>query len=203
MYTSKSFNSRRNDLLKPETEEEESPLAKAKEKSSIQKHVLSPMLVNAIAKNSQVVWANCQKQEGLLGRSDMRLQTAVGMPVAMDSAGNMCIVVMFSPKNVSSNKDAIEFIKLVSQGAASTKIPCLLPVIDSNQSQLAYNPKRFHDWQQNESHSDKSMYFDLSHGHGHSHGHGQLKMIMNESNESTIATSSPNNNDAVSESLTV
>lgn len=204
LYTSKSFDSRRNDLLKPETEEEEDELSltntKADEKkSSIQKHVLSPMLVNAIAKNSQVVWANCQKQEGLLGRSDMRLQTAVGMPVAMDSSGNMCIVVMFSPKNVSSNKDAIEFIKLVSQGAASTKIPCLLPVVDSNQNKLAYNPKRFHDWQQNESHSEESMYIDLSHGHGNGHGHGQLEMIMNENNNSSTTSSSSNNNDALHE----
>jgi len=151
LYTSKSFKNRRNDLLKPESENSASSQGNNKDDDeSITKHVLSPMLVNAIANTAQVVWANCQKQEGLLGRSDMRLQTAVGMPVAMDSLGNMCIVVMFSPNDVQSSKDAMEYIKLISQGAASSRIPCLLPVVDSTQNKLAYNPKRFSDWQQNE-----------------------------------------------------
>jgi len=42
-----------------------------------------------------------KNEEGLIGRSDIRLQTAVGMPVAMDAAGNMCVVVMFSPNELS------------------------------------------------------------------------------------------------------
>lgn len=133
-------------MIKPETEEGEEVRAQ-------RKHVLSPTLVNAIATNAQVVWANCQKQEGLLGKSDMRLQTAVGMPVAMDCYGNMCIVVMFSLRSVQSTKEAMEFIKLISQGAASSKIPCLLPVVDSSQKKLAYNPQRFREWQKNEAYS--------------------------------------------------
>lgn len=66
----------------------------------------------------------------------------------MDSAGNMCIVVMFSPRNVTSSQEAIDFIKLISQGAASTRIPCLLPVIDSERYHtLAYSPKKFCEWE--------------------------------------------------------
>lgn len=96
LYTSKSFNSRRNDLLKPDIDDDNdrygtsnsngnsnsnnNAITTNHQNSNSDKHVLSPMLVNAIAKNAQVVWANCQKKEGLLGRSDMRLQTAVGMP---------------------------------------------------------------------------------------------------------------------------
>lgn len=162
LYTSKSFNSRRNDLLKPETEtivpsgNSDSSQHDNNKNQSIEKHVLSPLLVNAIAQNAQVVWANCQKQEGLLGRSDMRLQTAVGMPVAMDKSGNMCIVVMFSPRNITSSQDAIDFIKLISQSAANTRIPCLLPVVDSDQHTLAYNPKQFREWEQNETHVESS-----------------------------------------------
>ena len=95
------------------------------------KHALSPRLVDAVTNTAQVVWANCQRREGLLGRSDMRLQTAVGMPVAMDPDGNMCIVVMFSANNVLSSDQAMEYLQNISKSAASKSIPCLLPVIDS------------------------------------------------------------------------
>ena len=200
LYTSRSFNSRRNDLLKPDNEDEQQhgedsttdattsnststttttpsssaaaaatpsnlttdntainqPTFKQQQNTTLtttngkKQHVLSPLLVNAISSNAQVVWANCPKQEGLLGRSDMRLQTAVGMPVAMDSSGNMCIVVMFSPRHIQTSNEAIEFIKLISQGAASTKIPCLLPVVDANQKKLAFDAKRFSEWENSE-----------------------------------------------------
>ncbi len=66
----------------------------------------------------------------------------------MDSAGNMCIVVMFSPRNVTSSQEAINFIKLITEGVTSTRIPCLLPVIDSERYHtLAYSPKQFCDWE--------------------------------------------------------
>ena len=97
------------------------------------KHVLSPMLVDAISKTAQVVWAHTKKQEGLLGRSDMRLQTAVGMPVAVDGSGNMCVVVMFSPNNISSTDDALEYLQSISRSATSTSIPSLLPAFDPKQ----------------------------------------------------------------------
>ena len=149
LYTSKSYKNRRNDLLRPASEDN-----KAENRSSseeITKHVLSPKLVNAISNTAQVVWANCNEREGgLLGRSDMRLQTAVGMPVAMDADGNMCIVVMFSPNNVQSNTDAVEYLKSLSEGATSTSIPCLLPVMDRGTKRLEYNPKRFSDWEEHE-----------------------------------------------------
>ena len=94
----------------------------------VQKHVLSPRLVEAISQTAQVVWATTKKQEGLLGRSDVRLQTAVGMPVAMDNQGNMCVVVMFSPNQIQSTDDAMDYLYSISQSATSSSIPCLLPV---------------------------------------------------------------------------
>ena len=131
-------------MLRPASED---PRIADNNTQDLEKHVLSPKLVNAISSTAQVVWANCDETQGLLGRSDMRLQTAVGMPVAVDSEGNMCIVVMFSPRNVKNSVDAMEYLKSLSQGAASTKIPCLLPVVDTNQSKLEYNAKRFSEWQ--------------------------------------------------------
>lgn len=50
------------------------------------------------------------------------------MPVAVDSAGNMCIVVMFSPNNIQSSDEAMEYLQSLSQSATSSSIPCLLPV---------------------------------------------------------------------------
>jgi hypothetical protein len=94
--------------------------------------VLSPIMVDAISRTAQVVWANTRKQEGLLGRSDMPLQTAVGMPVAMDSSGNMCVVVMFSPLNIQSTDDAMEYLRSISHCATSSRIPSLLPAFDSS-----------------------------------------------------------------------
>ena len=79
-----------------------------------EEHVLSPRIVEAVTHSTQVVWANCQKSEGLLGRSDMKLQTAIGMPVGVDESGNVWVVVMFSPKNVESTSDAIEYLQYIS-----------------------------------------------------------------------------------------
>jgi hypothetical protein len=101
--------------------------------TDLKKHVLSPTLVDAISKTAQVVWAHTRKSEGLTGRSEMRLQTAVGMPVAVDREGNMCVVVMFSPNNISSTDDAMEYLQSISRSATSTSIPALLPAFDPKQ----------------------------------------------------------------------
>lgn len=133
LYTSKSYESRRSELLNPPAESEK-PGNIRNNSVELDKHVLSPRLVDAIAQTTQVVWANSQNQEGLLGRSDMPLQTAVGMPVAMDDEGNICVVVMFSSHNVQSTDDAMEYLQSISQSATSSNIPCLLPVLDPNSS---------------------------------------------------------------------
>jgi hypothetical protein len=147
LYTSKMFESRRAELVNPPEEEEEdddddddddaNKIVRAGQRRGgnndphLEEHVLSPRLVDAISKTAQVVWATTKKQEGLIGRSDIRLQTAVGMPVAVDAHGNMCIVVMFSPNNIQSTDDAMEYLQAISESATSSNIPCLYPVFDS------------------------------------------------------------------------
>jgi hypothetical protein len=154
LYTSKSYENRRSELLKPpdceKDEDDDSDVMNGALRSSIstenlEQHVLSPRLVDAISQTAQVVWANTKKEEGLTGRSDIRLQTAVGMPVAMDSRGNMCIVLMFSPNNVQSTDDAMEYLQSISQSATSSSIPCLLPVFDSNLSNMKQLPPSQHE----------------------------------------------------------
>lgn len=118
LYVSKSFESHRAELLNPTTA------------SDTSEHVLSPRLVDAISATAEVVWANTKKREGLTGRSDVPLHTAVGMPVAMDANGNMCVVVMFSPNNIQSSDDALDFLRSLSHSACSPSIPCLVPAFD-------------------------------------------------------------------------
>lgn len=136
LYTSKSFDDRRGELVNPPSEKTHEDdgtgrgLPEDDNSSDHNKHVLSPRLVDAISNTAQVIWANCQKTEGFLGRSDMRLLTAVGMPVASDADGNMLVVVMFSPLNLQSSDDAMDYLQSISRCAASSSIPCLLPVME-------------------------------------------------------------------------
>lgn len=183
LYTSKSYNSRRDDLLRPTSEDAKGQHTSNNEHSSnedLAKHVLSPLLVDAISKTFEVVWANCEEREGLLGRSDMRLQTAVGMPVAMDSDGNMCIVVMFSPRKLDTNDDALEYLKFIGQSAVCTSIPCILPVWCTDQKKLIYNPQTFSDWQQ-----PKERVVDQM-----GHNHSSVKILPLDCNPGTSLTSS-------------
>lgn len=144
LYTSKSYENRRNMLVRPADEEENyndkvngNDASDDESASNLQKHVLSPTMVDAISKTAQVVWAHTRKSEGLTGRSEMRLQTAVGMPVAVDQEGNMCVVVMFSPNNISSTDDAMEYLQSISRSATSTSIPSLLPAFDPKQGLIS------------------------------------------------------------------
>lgn len=120
-------------LVKPDRDEEDD----AFKDSDLEKHVLSPQFVNAISATAQVLWANSQKSEGLLGRSDVRLQTAVGMPVAVDANGNMCVVVMFSPNVIRNTDEKMEYLQFISRSATSSSIPCLLPVFDASSNMRA------------------------------------------------------------------
>jgi hypothetical protein len=67
------------------------------------------------------------------------------MPVAVDSEGNMCIVVMFSPENLESTGEAMEYLQFLSSSATSSSIPCLLPVFDSNTMRPALMPHPHND----------------------------------------------------------
>ena len=53
------------------------------------------------------------------------------MPVAVDRDGNMCIVVMFSPSNIQSTDEAMEYLQSISRSATTTNIPCLMPAFEN------------------------------------------------------------------------
>jgi hypothetical protein len=58
----------------------------------------------------------------------------------MDESGNMCVVVMFSPNNIQSTDDAMEYLESISRSATSASIPCLLPVFDPTTSRMKELP---------------------------------------------------------------
>lgn len=153
-------------------------------------HVLSPRIVEAVTHTTQVVWANAnststslsstnnneddsKNNNGLLGRSDIKLQTAIGMPVGVDQSGNVWVVVMFSPNNVSSTSDAIDYLQYISKSAGSSSIPCLLPVIG--------NPPR-----------------PQMGGSGEGGGKGDRKMICNGKSSEDNNNNNINNNQQLS-----
>lgn len=159
LYTSRSYDDKRSKLVAPsqsvtdkffrkkdgfiEVLEDEDPVLKCEEAQDVEKHLISPRLVDVITDTSQVVWANCQKQEGLLGRSDMRLQTAVGMPIMEDGDGHMCVLVMFSPDNIHSTDDAMEYLQFIRKTAMSASIPSLMPAIRLSWRESAGLNKKF------------------------------------------------------------
>jgi len=151
LYTSKSYANRRSMLVEPpdsddEAEEEDPNSCDGHDHThghhhdhecttkDLEKHKLSPRLVDAISQTAQVVWANTVKQEGLTGRSDIPLHTAVGMPVAVDANGNMCVVVMFSPSNIQSTDEALEYLQSISRSATNSSIPCLMPAFENTEN---------------------------------------------------------------------
>lgn len=189
LYTSHSYENRRSELLNPP---ESNGMRRSGSTENLQKHVLSPRLVDAISSTAQVVWANTKKQEGLTGRSDIRLQTAVGMPVAMDESGNMCVVVMFSPNNIQSTDDAMEYLESISRSATSSSIPCLLPVFDPKTSRLKELPHLessngyiSHDL--GEGISTRFVSLD-EHHHHHDHRYGSLSDEPERHAEHTLSS---------------
>lgn len=138
IYTSKSYSARRGNLVMPKEQAASSvpsdDMASSDDaKYDVDKHVLSPQLVDAISQSTQVVWANCDSHNGLLGRSDVKLHTAVGLPVAVDALGNMCVVVMYSPKNINSNDEAIDYLQTIFNFATSN-MGGILPLLKSSSS---------------------------------------------------------------------
>jgi hypothetical protein len=145
LYTSRSYDDKRSNLVCPsksvedrffkqrngflEVIDDDDPVEEAQD---VQRHLISPRLVDVVTSSSQVVWANCQKREGLLGRSDMRLQTAVGMPITEDGLGHMCVLIMFSPDYIHSTDDAMEYLQFIRTTAMSSSIPSLMPAISAS-----------------------------------------------------------------------
>ncbi|GMH83885.1 hypothetical protein TL16_g09747 [Triparma laevis f. inornata] len=139
LYTSKSYELHRSNLVNPNADDdtpmsENSKQTAAEEAKDVSKHILSPQLVDAISASTQVVWSTSTSLNGLLGRSDMKLHTAVGMPVAVDSEGNMCVVVMYGAERMESNGERMEYLQSIFSFASENMGGCM-PLI-KNEDEL-------------------------------------------------------------------
>lgn len=96
-------------------------------------------ICEAVRSGGEVVWANTAVQEGLLGRSDLPLRTAVGAPI-YNLGQDICILVLFSPSVVQVNevesvapvlRPVMHSVSWVSCPAPWLVTLCLRLVVDS------------------------------------------------------------------------
>lgn len=78
------------------------------------------------------MWANTEVQEGLLGRSDLPLRTAVGAPVYTHGR-ELGVLVLFSPSLIQNSASTMEFLYTLAQAAsAADTTDAFLPALASS-----------------------------------------------------------------------
>ncbi|CAN0437685.1 unnamed protein product, partial [Ectocarpus fasciculatus] len=89
-------------------------------------------ICEAVRDGGGVVWANTEVQEGLLGRSDLPLRTAVGAPVYTQGR-ELGVLVLFSPSLIQNSASTMEFLYTLAQAAsASDTTDAFLPALASS-----------------------------------------------------------------------
>jgi len=89
-----------------------------------EKHRFSPIICRCVCDGGgqvggQIVWANTRKLEGLVGSTDVPLNTAVGMPIC-SVGGDLCILVLFAVHSIPMTPNAIEFLLSIARAASSS-----------------------------------------------------------------------------------
>ncbi|CAM9349933.1 unnamed protein product, partial [Ectocarpus sp. 4 AP-2014] len=125
LYTSPSFRDQRSKLVTPAEGWEQNH-------TDVSKHKFSPLICEAVRDGGGVVWANTEVQEGLLGRSDLPLRTAVGAPVYTQGR-ELGVLVLFSPSLIQNSASTMEFLYTLAQAAsASDTTDAFLPALASS-----------------------------------------------------------------------
>ena len=100
-------------------------------------HVFSPIICRGVCDGGQIVWANTRLSAGLTGKSEMPLNTAVGIPLcSIDN--DLYIIVLFAEKSIFMNPNSIEFLSTLARavyvGESSGFLPSSisLPVKPAN-----------------------------------------------------------------------
>eukprot|EP00636_Phaeomonas_parva_P006656 CAMPEP_0118872556 /NCGR_PEP_ID=MMETSP1163-20130328/14704_1 /TAXON_ID=124430 /ORGANISM="Phaeomonas parva, Strain CCMP2877" /LENGTH=251 /DNA_ID=CAMNT_0006807755 /DNA_START=108 /DNA_END=859 /DNA_ORIENTATION=- len=89
------------------------------DKAELEKHSFSPVICDHVRNGGQLVWANTETMSGVLGRSDLPLRTAVGMPICCVGY-DLCILVLFSPKYLQATHDRREFLYSLAAASSDT-----------------------------------------------------------------------------------
>ena len=81
-------------------------------------HVFSPILCRGVCDGGQIVWANTRTLEGLVGRTDLPLNSAVGVPIC--SVGyDLCILLLFAVQSIPMTPNSIEFLLSLARAAST------------------------------------------------------------------------------------
>ncbi|RYG94945.1 hypothetical protein EON65_56695, partial [archaeon] len=79
-----------------------------------EKHRFSPVICRGVCEGGQIVWANTRISEGLTGRIDLPLNTAVGVPIC--SIGHdLYILVLFAVGLINMSPSAVEYLVTVAR----------------------------------------------------------------------------------------
>ena len=103
LYTSSKYVDKHNVLLRPD-ENGNNDLDL--------NHRFSPIICRSVCDNSngQIVWCNtCNIEKVLIGKTDLRLNTALGIPVC-NIGHELCIFVLFSTKHLHITPNIVEFL---------------------------------------------------------------------------------------------
>ena len=91
-----------------------------------QEHRFSPIICRGVCDGGQIVWANTKLSNGLIGRNDLPLNTAVGVPIC--SVGmDLCILVLFSVDSIHMTINAINFLSNIARAASQKGITGFKP----------------------------------------------------------------------------
>lgn len=101
-------------------------------------HPSGLQICEAVRDGSGVVWANTAVEEGLLGRSDLPLRTAVGAPVYTQGR-DFLVLVLFSPSIVQNSATTMEFLYTLAQASSDTA-NAFLPALTSHITPLGSGP---------------------------------------------------------------
>jgi len=108
LYTSPTYEDFHSLLIQPDSS---SDLNSNRDEET---HRFSPVICRGVLDGGQIVWANTRIQEGLTGRIDLPLNTAVGVPIC--SIGlDLYILVLFAVGLIPMSSQAIEYLTTVSR----------------------------------------------------------------------------------------
>lgn len=90
-------------------------------------HAFSPVICRSVCDGGQIVWANTKSHNGLTGRSELPLNTAVGVPL-FSCNEHLYVLILFSFHSVPMSPNIIEYLCLLATISAVHDSPIFLPV---------------------------------------------------------------------------
>mmetsp|Transcript_33406 Transcript_33406/g.48421 ORF Transcript_33406/g.48421 Transcript_33406/m.48421 type:complete len:1032 (-) Transcript_33406:413-3508(-) len=83
-----------------------------------EEHRFSPIICRGVCDGGQIVWANTRESKGLTGRSDLPLNTAVGIPIG-SIGDDLYILVLFAVRLNEMTPSAVNYLCTVCKAVIS------------------------------------------------------------------------------------